>query len=95
MHARPPRKRAADLIELVMGTVRKGGNVLLPCDTAGRVLELLLLLDHHWTRNRLGTYPLVLLHRSVSSVCAQALLAAWRVLVAVSMCTAAAACACC
>eukprot|EP00611_Tribonema_gayanum_P021551 TRINITY_DN416_c0_g1_i1.p1 TRINITY_DN416_c0_g1~~TRINITY_DN416_c0_g1_i1.p1 ORF type:complete len:651 (+),score=190.70 TRINITY_DN416_c0_g1_i1:1279-3231(+) len=62
MQPKPPRKRALDLTEMVTAAVRKGGNVLLPCDTAGRVLELLLLLDHHWTRNKLGSYPLVLLH---------------------------------
>eukprot|EP00659_Diplonema_papillatum_P015695 gene15695-23959_t len=32
----------------VMATLRKDGNVLIPVDTAGRVLELLLLLEDHW-----------------------------------------------
>ena len=63
LQSKPPRKRAADLIDTVMATVRQGGNVLLPCDTAGRTLELLLLLNMHWTQHRLGSYPLVLLHR--------------------------------
>ena len=38
-------------------TLRAGsacaGNVLLPVDTAGRALEVLLLLDRHWDRAKL------------------------------------------
>ena len=50
----------ADLVECVMTTLRRDGNVLLPCDASGRVLELLLVLDRHWERNRLGgAYNLV------------------------------------
>ena len=30
-----------------------GGNVLLPIETAGRVLELLLVLEEHWSLKRL------------------------------------------
>lgn len=30
----------------------------------GRVLELLVLLDDHWQKHRLGTYKLVLLHNT-------------------------------
>lgn len=36
------------------------GNVLLPVDAAGRLLELVLLLEDHWDKQKL-TYPLVLL----------------------------------
>lgn len=43
-----------ELIETVLSTLRRGGNVLLPVDASGRVLELLLLLDQHWTKHRLG-----------------------------------------
>jgi len=50
-------------IDTIMKTLRADGNVLLPTDTAGRVLELLLTLDQHWSYYRLATtYPLVLLH---------------------------------
>jgi len=31
-----------------MKTLKGDGNVLLPTDTAGRVLELLLTFDQHW-----------------------------------------------
>eukprot|EP00752_Nemacystus_decipiens_P006443 g5803.t1 len=58
------KNREARLISTIMDTVRGGGNVLLPTDTAGRVLELLVLLDEHWQKHRLGTYKLVLLHNT-------------------------------
>lgn len=34
-----------DYIDILKKTLRAGGNVLLPVDTAGRVLELILLLE--------------------------------------------------
>jgi len=33
-------------------TLRKDGSVLIPTDTAGRVLELALLLEDYWTKNK-------------------------------------------
>jgi len=45
-------RREAALIDPLMAALRAGGNVLLPVDTAGRVLELLLLLDSHWEENK-------------------------------------------
>ncbi len=59
---KPRKQRVADLMDAVMATMRRGGDVLMPTDTAGRTLELLLLLENHWTKNRLGSYKLVLLH---------------------------------
>jgi len=44
-----------ELISLVMAALRRGGNVLLPVDASGRVLELLLLLSQYWDKNRLAT----------------------------------------
>ncbi len=32
----------------IVAAMRAGGNVLMPIDSAGRVLELLLCLDQHW-----------------------------------------------
>ncbi|CAN0273767.1 unnamed protein product, partial [Discosporangium mesarthrocarpum] len=58
------KSREARLLAVVMDTIRGGGNVLLPTDTAGRVLELLVLLDGHWKKNKLGSYRLVLLHNT-------------------------------
>lgn len=42
------RRREDALIEALLATLRGGGSCLLPVDTAGRVLELLLLLDSYW-----------------------------------------------
>lgn len=48
------------LMETIMSVLRREGNVLLPVDAAGRVLELILLLNQHWEKQRLsGTYNLV------------------------------------
>ena len=41
--------------------------MLLPVDTAGRVLELLLCLEHHWKKHQ-DSYPLVLLQNVGFSV---------------------------
>ena len=52
----------------MLETVRAGGNVLLPIDTAGRVLELMLMLDQEWRDKQLGQYKLVLLHHMAHNV---------------------------
>ena len=39
-----------DLLRTIESTVLRGGDVLLPVDTAGRVLELLLLLEQEWKK---------------------------------------------
>lgn len=44
----------------MLSTLRGDGNVLLPIDSAGRVLELVLLFERAWAEGRL-TYPLALL----------------------------------
>ena len=48
------------LLDAIMTTLRRDGNVLMPVDTAGRVLELLLIVERHWSELKL-TYPLVFL----------------------------------
>lgn len=35
----------------------------------GRVLELLVLLNDHWQKHRLGSYKLVLLHNTAFNTC--------------------------
>lgn len=45
---KPLSQRMQDLKDSILSTVRSGGNVLLPTDAAGRVLELLLFLDQLW-----------------------------------------------
>ena len=47
------------LTEAVLAVLRRDGHVLLPADAAGRVLELVLLLQQEWETQRLeGTYNL-------------------------------------
>ena len=52
----PPmgNRSESEMIEFIMQALRRDGNVLLPVDASGRVLELLLVLDRHWERQRLG-----------------------------------------
>jgi cleavage and polyadenylation specificity factor subunit 2 len=57
----PPmgHRSESEMIESIMQALRRDGNVLLPVDASGRVLELLLVLDRHWERQRLsGAYNL-------------------------------------
>ena len=42
------KERRIALQTEVRDTLRRGGNVLLPVDTAGRVLELIILLEEFW-----------------------------------------------
>jgi cleavage and polyadenylation specificity factor subunit 2 len=63
--------------ESVLATVRQaqdlgnrraeGGNVLLPTDTAGRVLELALVLEQHWAQHRLPYTVAVLSHQAANT----------------------------
>lgn len=60
------RRRARDeqLMTIILNTMRNDGNVLVSVDTAGRVVELALLLDQLW-RNEdsgLNTYSLAMLN---------------------------------
>jgi Cft2 family RNA processing exonuclease len=53
-------ERDKELLETISKTLKPRGNVLLPVDTAGRSLELLQLLNHHWTHFQLAnSYTLV------------------------------------
>jgi len=51
-----------ELFEPIMETLKRGGNVLIPVDTAGRVVELGLLLEEAWTQQKITNYPLAILH---------------------------------
>eukprot|EP00980_Cylindrotheca_fusiformis_P015827 scaffold4634_cov122-Cylindrotheca_fusiformis.AAC.8 len=56
------------LVEHILSVLRRDGNVLLPVDASGRVLELVLLLSQHWERHRLqGAYNLVWLGSMVGN----------------------------
>lgn len=54
------RQRDQEFLDAILKVLRGNGNVLLPVDTAGRVLELLLLLEQYWTQHHL-TYPIFFL----------------------------------
>ena len=53
--------RDAKLIDSILSSLRMNGNVLIPIDPAGRVLELILLLEEKWAQRQLGSYQIVLL----------------------------------
>jgi len=48
------KQRDRELFDAILSTLRSGGNVLMPTDTAGRALELALCLDQQWRAMRLG-----------------------------------------
>ncbi|XP_052209031.1 cleavage and polyadenylation specificity factor subunit 2 isoform X2 [Diospyros lotus] len=60
------RQRDQEFLDVILKTLRAEGNVLLPVDTAGRVLELLLILEQYWAQNHL-TYPIFFLNYVASS----------------------------
>eukprot|EP01062_Namystynia_karyoxenos_P065852 TRINITY_DN59906_c0_g1_i1.p2 TRINITY_DN59906_c0_g1~~TRINITY_DN59906_c0_g1_i1.p2 ORF type:complete len:849 (+),score=361.06 TRINITY_DN59906_c0_g1_i1:83-2548(+) len=45
----PPGDRDQILLDTVMATLRRDGNVLIPCDITGRVLEVLGIIEAYWT----------------------------------------------
>jgi cleavage and polyadenylation specificity factor subunit 2 len=40
------------LLDVILTTLRGDGSVLIPVDAAGRVLELVLLLEEFWSREK-------------------------------------------
>jgi cleavage and polyadenylation specificity factor subunit 2 len=42
-------------------TLREDGDVLMPVDSSGRALELLMFLDSYWNTNKLTTYSIAFL----------------------------------
>lgn len=57
--ARKDKEEIATLLTTILDTLRDGGNVIIPCETAGRTLELLQILSKHWTESKLGMYHLI------------------------------------
>lgn len=55
------KKRSERFKNRILETLEDGGNVLIPTDSGGRVLELLLLLARCWGQN--SRYPLIFAHR--------------------------------
>jgi Cft2 family RNA processing exonuclease len=61
-----------DFCNAVVGALRRrSGHVIVPVDTATRVLELLLLLEGHWADKKLQ-YPIVFLCKTGLSVLSKA-----------------------
>jgi cleavage and polyadenylation specificity factor subunit 2 len=58
----------ASFLQSAMETLRVGGNVLIPMETAGRLLETLLILHKYWYENKLGLYHLVLLSHMSNNI---------------------------
>ncbi|XP_057774360.1 cleavage and polyadenylation specificity factor subunit 2 isoform X2 [Salvia miltiorrhiza] len=56
----PRRQKDQQLLDAILKTLRADGNILVPVDTAGRVLELLLILEQYWEHQHL-TYPIFFL----------------------------------
>ncbi|KAM7491337.1 hypothetical protein LguiA_034258 [Lonicera macranthoides] len=54
------RQRDQEFLDAILKTLRADGNVLLPVDTAGRILELILILEQYWAQHHL-TYPIYFL----------------------------------
>ncbi|XP_057952872.1 cleavage and polyadenylation specificity factor subunit 2 isoform X2 [Malania oleifera] len=62
----PRRQRDQEFLDAILKTLNADGNVLLPVDTAGRVLELILILEQYWAQNHLS-YPIFFLTYVASS----------------------------
>ncbi|KLO18053.1 cleavage and polyadenylation specificity factor subunit [Schizopora paradoxa] len=57
------KDRDMQLIDTVTSTLSSRHSVLMPCDASTRVLELLVLLDQHWSYSRLK-YPICLISKT-------------------------------
>ncbi|KDQ20588.1 hypothetical protein BOTBODRAFT_100390 [Botryobasidium botryosum FD-172 SS1] len=60
----PRRKdRDAALLDIITTTIRSNHSLLLPCDASTRLLELLILLDQHWSFSKIKA-PICLISRT-------------------------------
>ncbi|KAJ3533914.1 hypothetical protein NMY22_g7139 [Coprinellus aureogranulatus] len=57
------KDRDAALIDTITATLSSRSSLLLPCDSSTRILELLVLLDQHWSYSKLH-FPICLLSRT-------------------------------
>lgn len=72
--------REAALFDRIDRALLAGGNVLVPTDAAGRVLELALNLDQHWaaSQQQLRAFGLVLYSRTARDVLTSARTLGWQ-----------------
>ncbi|KAE9410142.1 cleavage and polyadenylation specificity factor subunit [Gymnopus androsaceus JB14] len=61
------KDRDVALIDTITTTLSSRSSLLLPCDSSTRVLELLVLLDQHWSYSKLR-YPICFLSRTASEM---------------------------
>ncbi|XP_047334681.1 cleavage and polyadenylation specificity factor subunit 2 [Impatiens glandulifera] len=62
----PRRQRDNEFFDAIQKTLRGDGKVLLPVDTAGRALEVILILEQYWAQHHLS-YPIFFLTYVASS----------------------------
>lgn len=64
------KEREKALIDTITETLEGGKSVLMPCDPSPRLLELLVLLDQHWSfrSKKSWPYPLCLVSRTGQDV---------------------------
>lgn len=56
-------RKPAELVDRIVRVLRRNGNVLIPIDTAGRVIEIAVQLNDMWAADRkFAQVPLVILH---------------------------------
>ncbi|XP_042407472.1 cleavage and polyadenylation specificity factor subunit 2 isoform X1 [Zingiber officinale] len=60
------RQRDQEFIDAILKALNADGNVLLPVDTAGRALELILILEHYWSQQHLS-FPIYFLTNVATS----------------------------
>ncbi|KAL6503876.1 hypothetical protein OROGR_025799 [Orobanche gracilis] len=56
----PRRQKDQQFLDAILKTLGADGKILVPVDTAGRVLELLLILEQYWEQQQY-TYPIFFL----------------------------------
>jgi cleavage and polyadenylation specificity factor subunit 2 len=61
------KDRDAAFIDTITATLSSRSSLLIPCDASTRILELLVLLDQHWSFSKLR-YPICLLSRSAEEM---------------------------
>lgn len=74
-HPRPPMtvfkidvSIPSSYADTITSTLQSGHSVLVPTDASARLIELLLMLDAHWTSARLETIPLCLVSHTGKDV---------------------------
>lgn len=63
---KPKREREKEFLETILNTLRSDGDVLIPCDTSTRVLELLFCINRYWEHSKLP-YPVIFLSNTSDS----------------------------